>query len=296
MEVSTRERQTWTILSLIEWGAQYLTDKGFESARLNCELLLCHVLQCRRIDLYLRFDMMLLPEQLMQFKAVLKRRLAHEPLQFITGQAEFMGLALRVDRRALIPRPETELLVEEVISLSRQSPHSVQRILDIGTGSGNIAISLAKFVSGCMVDTIDVSRDALDLALVNIRHHQVEHQVNLMQQDILADGRKNLQSNYHVIVSNPPYISTSEFGLLETEVKDFEPSVATTDNADGLTFYRVITQIGISCLQTGGWAIVEHAYNQSQDVYDMFCKAGYINIQKIKDYSGVYRFIKAQFR
>jgi len=171
METTAQDVKQWTVLSLIERGTQFLQEKEIDSARLNCELLLCHVLHCRRIDLYLKFDQPLSAGELGVFKILLKRRVEHEPLQYIVGETEFMGLKFAVDPRVLIPRPETELLVEEIIALSRDNPGNVRRILDIGTGSGNIAISLAKFIPDCLIETIEVSDDAIALACKNIQRH-----------------------------------------------------------------------------------------------------------------------------
>jgi release factor glutamine methyltransferase len=294
MEVSTTERQTWTILSLLEWGTGYLAGRGIESSRYECDQMLCRVLECRRIDLYLRFDSVLTADQLSRFKALFTRRLAREPLQYILGDTEFMGLPLSVDRRALIPRPETELLVAEVIALAREPEARVHRVLDVGTGSGNIAVSLAHHLPGCSVDAIDVSSEALELAAENIGRHRLEDRVRLMRLDLLAEGDRLEQGVYDVIVANPPYVSAKEYALLEPEVKEFEPALATTDGGDGLTFFKAIAPLGLRALRSGGSVMVEHAYDQSGAVSALFTGAGYVGLQTVRDYNGILRIVKAR--
>src|SRR5512139_3401835 len=137
------QRTEWTVLRLIEWGTSYLAEQGFEECRLHVELLLGHVLKLPRLQLYLQFDRVLDPEELSAFKALFKRRLSREPLQYILGETEFMGLRLMVDRSVLIPRPETELLVEKAVAVLRTIPGGSPKILEVGTGSGNIAAAIA---------------------------------------------------------------------------------------------------------------------------------------------------------
>jgi len=294
MQTSTQERQTWTILSLIEWGAEYLAQRQFDDARLNIELLLCHVLQCRRIDLYLKFDAILSPDHLATFKSLFKRRLNHEPLQYILGETEFMGMRFRVDPRVLIPRPETEILVENVISFVESSRIAGAQILDVGTGSGNIAVSLAKRLPDCIVTAIDISTEALDVARENAQHHCVQDRVHLLDIDFLQDTSVLGSNRFHILAANPPYISLEEFAVLQPEVRDFEPLHATTDNHDGLTFYRRIAGVGIALLKEKGMIFMEIAYNQGQTVPALFTQSGYSSVDVTKDYSGNNRVVKVR--
>ena len=295
METTAQDVKQWTVLSLIERGTQFLQEKEIDSARLNCELLLCHVLHCRRIDLYLKFDQPLSAGELGVFKILLKRRVEHEPLQYIVGETEFMGLKFAVDPRVLIPRPETELLVEEIIALSRDNPGNVRRILDIGTGSGNIAISLAKFIPDCLIETIEVSDDAIALACKNIQRHHCENRIKVLKGNILQDCSSVLHDRYDVIVANPPYISVEEFQMLPPDVKEFEPAIALTDGADGLSFYRIIADVGIEYLCRDGRVVVEIAYNLADAVVQIFSRPEYSGIQTIRDYDQNVRIVKAQF-
>ncbi len=293
MEAVTTQQRLWTTLSLLNWSTEHLASKGFESPRLTTELLLTNVLKCSRIDLYTNYDRPLMSDELAQFKALFKRRLAHEPVQYILRETEFMGMRFIVDTRVLIPRPETEVLVEQVVKLSKQ--FSSLKILDVGTGSGNIAISLAKYTDHCDVDAIDVSQEALEVAQHNVVFHCCESKVKLYVRDILSTNVLLPSSQYNIIVANPPYISQTEYALLQPEVSDFEPKIATTDGHDGLTFYRALTKIGKEYLTPKGWIVVEFAYNQHGAVGRLFNKAGYKNINIIQDYSKIPRVLKAQY-
>ncbi len=276
-----------TIRSAIERGTFLLSEAGIESPRLNCEILLSHVRGCRRSALQGASEEKLTPESKALFESLLNRRLSQEPLQYICGETEFMGLRFFIDPRALIPRPETELLVEEVISsFSLREP---LRFLDVGTGSGNVAVSLAKFLPECTVDAIDISADALDLATKNIRHHGVQDRVRTLNADIF----KKSDGHYDAIVSNPPYVSTAEYNLLPREIREFEPGIATTDRADGLTFHRRIAELGLRILRPGGRVFLENAYDQNADVEKIFHEAGYADIRSVKDFGGILRVLKA---
>lgn len=283
-------------MSLLHWSSGFLSEKGFDSPRLTSELLLSRVLGCRRIELYTNFDKPLSPDELAGFKSRFKRRLEHEPLQYILGDCEFMGLRFSVDRRALIPRPETEVLVEYVVKMVKGSSRPPGKILDVGTGSGNIAISLAKFLPNASVDAIDASAEALELAEINLHRHRLEPQVRLMHCDFLNAYPALPRQSYHIIVSNPPYISEREFALLPPEIRVFEPRMATTDGGDGLTFYRAIAAEGKELLSRGGSVIVEMAYGQSASVREIFEEAGYRDLETVADYSGIERVVKAQWK
>ena len=293
MEASITEQKLWTSLSLINWSTDYLASKEIDSPRLTCELLLARVLRCSRIDLYTKFDRPLLKEELSQFKLLFKRRMSREPLQYILAETEFMGLKFNVDRRVLIPRPETEVLVEQVIALAKRTP--LPYILDIGTGSGNIAISLAKCLSECEIDAIDVSSDALEVARNNLELHRCGGRVNLFQCDVLQEHIQLPRERYDLIVSNPPYISQKEFQSLQVEVRDFEPVIATTDGGNGLKYYHAIANIGKRYLVQGGWIVIEHAYDQSEAVKSIFHDMGYSDIEIAYDYNRTPRVVKARW-
>jgi len=289
------QKKVWTILEMLQWGTSYLAEKGFEESRLTVELLLAHTLQLKRIQLYTNFDRPLGEDELSAFKLSFQRKLQHEPLQYILGSTEFMGMEFAVDKRVLIPRPETEVLVETSVHFLREhfSGQPV-RILDIGTGSGCIAVSLAKMVGNASVTAIDVSEEALAVAEVNAKKNGVEERVKLTVQDILHAGENDFPETFHLIVSNPPYISAKEFADLPPEIRDHEPSSATTDGGDGLSFYRHVARTGRGWLDPRGAVIVEFAYNQPELVSQIFAAAGWQGIQVTKDYDGNPRCLTAR--
>ncbi len=281
----------WTVLSLLQWATQYLADHGFDEARLHVELLLARVLSCSRLELYTSFDRPMTQEELARFKALLKRRVTHEPLQYILGETEFMGIRLAVDRRVLIPRPETESLVEKALEAMKTMPGRSIDVLDIGTGSGNIAIAVAKFEPRARVAAIDVSADALHLAESNARDNDAGT-VEFFRASVFDEflpGRE-----FDVIISNPPYLSREEFPQVQPEVKDFEPRIATTDDADGLTFVRRIAEVSSQRLRRGGWLFLEIAYNQSAQAREILERADLCDVCVAEDFAGHPRIVSAR--
>jgi len=283
---------------MLQWGTSYLSEKGFDESRLTIELLLCHVLNLKRIQLYTSFDKPLTEGELSSFKGLLQRRLQHEPLQYIVGTAEFMGLEFIVDRRVLIPRPETEVLVEQVVHYAKEHfSGQPLRILDLGTGSGCIAVSLAALLDNASIVAFDKSSDAVDVARINAQKNGVEKRIVLSVQDIFKISGADFSSKFHFVVSNPPYVSKVEFEELQPEIREFEPSYAVTDDGDGLSFYRRIAEIGRLFLETDGAIFVEHAYNQSTSAQKIFTEAGWSSVQLLNDYDGNNRCLVAtQFR
>ncbi len=293
MNGTAAAKKIWSILDLITWGTEYLNDKKIDDARLNIELMLAQVLRLQRIQLYTSFDKPLTEEELSVFKELLKRRLTGEPLHYILGETEFMGLKFSVDKRVLIPRPETELLVEKSIGLIKERFAEGLKIsiLDIGTGSGCIAVSLAKSVPQSNIVAIDNSIEALEIAKLNGERNGVAERIRFELIDIF-NGLKPLSiGKYQCIVSNPPYISTKEFSEVSNGVRDFEPLSALTDGGDGLKFYPAIANAGNELLSDDGIIGVEHAYDQSESVQKIFADHGFILISIVKDYQGIKRHL-----
>lgn len=286
-------KKIWTILDLITWGTAYLTEKNFADARLTIELLLSHVLSLQRIHLYTKFDTPLRESELARFKELLKRRLSFEPIQYIIGETEFMGLPFFVDPAVLIPRPDTEILVESAIAEIRRSFGHLERIetLDIGTGSGCIAVSMAKLHPAVTVTAIDLSAPALAVAQRNAERNGVTDRITFEQRDYREPSAPDRQ--FHCILSNPPYISSGEYSVLAQEVKDFEPSASLTDGGDGLSFFRLIAARSREMLVHRGFIIVEHAFDQSASVQAIFADHGWSDITSIKDYGGHFRCVMA---
>lgn len=293
MSSAAAPKKIWTILDLVTWGTEYLTEKKIDDARLTIELMLAHVLQFKRIQLYTSFDQPLSEDELARFKELLKRRLAHEPLQYILGETEFMGMKFFVDKSVLIPRPETELLVEKAVELIAQKYGSDQpvSILDIGTGSGCIAVSLAKLIPDARIVAIDISNDALLLAKLNAEHNAVSDRIYFQHADIFLAGKGSFSSQFHCILSNPPYISQTEYDEVSKDVKDFEPNHALTDNGNGLKFYPAIARVAKDSLIENGIIGVEHAYDQSEEVQKIFVESGFTNLMVVKDYQGIKRHL-----
>lgn len=259
----------------------------------EAELVLTHLLNCDRLSLYLNKDADLGEDKCLLVSSVLKRRIKGEPVQYILGSTEFMGLEFKVDKRVLIPRPETEILVETVIEIGdrlRVIGHSL-KILDIGTGCGNIAISIARNLLYCEIDAIDISDKALEVALSNAKLNNAK--INFMQSDLF--NTYNLEPNtYDLIVSNPPYVPTSEIEELEPEVK-YEPRIALDGGKDGLDYYRRIISQAAGYLKEGGLLVFEVGINQAGRVRDMLsAQEKFDDVRIIKDYNNIQRVVIAK--
>ena len=293
MSSSASPKKIWTILDLITWGTGYLTEKNIDDARLTIELMLAHVLRFKRIQLYTSFDRPMSEDELARFKELLKRRLTGEPLQYILGETEFMGLKFAVDARVLIPRPETELLVEKAVELIKQKylHETAISILDIGTGSGCIAISLAVLVPNANILAIDISAEALAVAKKNAEDNGVAERIEFRQADILTLQDHSLTQQFHCILANPPYISLKESAEVPKEVKDFEPGASLTDNENGLKYYPVIAHIAQGSLVKEGIVGVEHAYDQSESIRKIFQEYNFLHPIVVKDYQGIQRHL-----
>lgn len=290
------QEKTWTILDIIKWGTTYLTDKGFDEARLTTELLLAETLGVRRFDLYVKHDQPLKKSELEKFKELLKRRLAHEPVQYILGKTNFYSIELKTDTRALIPRPETEILAESVIAHCRTflSQRNEINVLDIGTGSGCIAVAIAKFVRNAIVTAIDNSRDALELARENTNSTGTAERVNLEEVDFLSLETNTFGRNFDLIVSNPPYVAHFELSGLSEDISKFEPAIALSDGKDGLTFYRKIAQLAPELLRSGGWIFVETGFQQAREVERIFRDVGAVELGVKKDLANIERVVSAR--
>lgn len=264
------------ILEVINKTVPYFEKQGVESPRLTIELLLAHLLQKKRLELYLGFERDLDEAVLVQLREMVKRRTAGEPLQYITGEAEFCGLKFAVDKRVLIPRPETELLVEAV--------PAVNRIVEVGTGSGCIAVALAKRLPAAEIYATDISADALAVATANAKRHGVEKNIRFLQGDLLEVLPSSMKVD--AVVSNPPYIASGEIGTLPKEVRDFEPVQALVAGEDGLKVYRRLVPDGARVLSPGGGLFLELGAGQRSAVEQLCVAAGYTVAEVVKDLQG----------
>jgi len=282
-----------TVLESIKLATEYLNQKGIESGRANAELILAFIINCKRLDLYLLFDRPLTDNELQLYREFLKRRGMFEPLQYILGKTEFFGLELKVTRDVLIPRPETELLVEEV--LNNISKENDQLILDIGCGSGNISIALAASKEKVNIIATDIDDKSLNLAKENAEKNNVTSKIKFIRHDILKDELTNFPM-YDCVVSNPPYVSKENFSTLQREIKEFEPRHAVTDERDGYTFYRSICKKVSEKIKSKGKLFFEIAEGQCNTVTKIMEQNNFINIIVKKDYQNIDRIVYGELK
>ena len=273
------------ILELINKTTPYLEKAGVASPRLTIELLLAHVLKKKRLQLYLEFERELDEVTLEVLRGLVKRRVAGEPLQYVTGETEFCGLKLAVDRRVLIPRPETELLVEVVAA---RQPATV---VDVGTGSGCIALALAQRLPAAAITATDISPDALTVARANAARYDFKNFTRFLQGDLLSTLPDSFTAD--AVVSNPPYIASRELAGLPREVKDFEPAQALFAGVDGLEVIRRLVIDARRFLSPTGFVALEIGAGQRAAVAELFGSAGYTVAQVEKDLQGHERVIVA---
>jgi release factor glutamine methyltransferase len=287
-----QENQAWTIRDLMKVSIDHLQRHGFGEARLTVELLLSHALECQRIELYTHFDKPLTTSELKVFRGLFERSLAHEPVQYIVGATNFMGLQMAVDKRVFIPRPETETLIEQVMMKCReQFETGGVSVLEIGTGSGNIAVSIAKLVKHAKVTSIDISLEALEVARVNASTHGVTDVITFQHANFLVPFESSIGEAFDFLVSNPPYVSIQDWQELEPEVRQFEPRQAVSDQNDGYEFYRRIGEMAPSLVRANGWVIVEAGFGQSETVSDIFRQAALAEISVVNDLQEIPRVI-----
>lgn len=290
---SQRARDGWTVLSLILWSAEYLEKKGVPSARLDAEHLLAHVAGVGRLQLYLDFDRPLTTYELEGFRPLLRRRAKREPLQYIIGRQPFRELDLEVSPAVLIPRPETELLVGEILDWIAGQDRSEMTALDVGTGSGAIALSLAFEGSFASVLATDIDEEALDVARRNrdsaALADKVEFRLGSLF-DPLHPGER-----FDVIVSNPPYVAESEALSLEPEVVEWEPKQALFGGPDGLAVLRGLVGEAREALRPGGLLALEVGIGQAGPVAGLLEDTGqYDELRVRRDYAGKERIVLAR--
>jgi release factor glutamine methyltransferase len=276
-----------TVLDVIKSSTELLAKKNIANPRLNVELMLCEVLDCDRVKLYLDFEKPLTKNELELYREWFKRRLNHEPLQYITGHAYFYGCRFKVNEHVLIPRQETEILVEKVLDDIKNNSHESLNILEIGTGSGCISIALGKKLDEMKLNynivAIDISKEALDVAAYNLdKLEGSSEKISFVEKDIFEIDTFNKDIDY--IISNPPYIPYIEFEGLDEEVNKYEPAISLTDYKDGLSFYRKILELYSHPVITGK-LFFEIAYNQKKNLEILLNEFPEVTGKFYKDYS-----------
>lgn len=273
-----------TIGELIQLSAGYLESKGCSSARLDAEILLGHTLGLDRLDLYLNFDKPLNGKEVDEYRNLIGRRGQRIPVAYLTGQREFYALPIHVDRNVLIPRPETEFVVEKVLELVEVG--KPVRILELGTGSGAIAVALACQDPDFQITAVDVSPGALQVARENAQRLGVDHQVIFLESDLFAE----VSGTYAVICSNPPYIKREELPQLSPEIS-VEPALALDGGPDGLDFYRRILDQAASFLEQPGFVVLEIGWDQGSEVRALGQAAGFTWLETVQDYGSQDRVV-----
>ncbi len=264
----------WTIQKLLTWITEYLTKNEVDAPRLSGELLLSHVLELSRIDLYTQYNKPVGQAHLAQLRGLVKRAGQHEPVAYLVGRTEFYSLQMEVDGNCLIPRPETELLVQKAIEFLR-TREGTQHVCDLCTGSGCIAVAIAKNVPDAKVTATDLSDAALAMAARNVEKHELQDRVELLCGDLFEPLVPHLDvTQWDLIVCNPPYVSAAEYEALDKNVKDYEPPSALLAGDDGLDVYRRLAEGIDRHLKPGGTLLLEIGYAQGPAVREILMDTG----------------------
>jgi release factor glutamine methyltransferase len=294
------------LIDYLTLAGEHLGAKGVDNARLDAELLLAHALGLTRVELYTNYDRPLAKDEVDRFRELLRRRAMREPVAYIVGRREFWSLDLEVDRRVLIPRPETEVLVEAALGVLRGSPASDagaaksdaaesgepgHRVLDLGTGSGAIAVALAVELPGARIVATDVAAAALEVAPRNALRHRVAERIDFRQGDLFEAVRAD--ERFDVIVSNPPYCRQRELGSLEPEVRQWEPTGALVSGGDGMDVTRRIVERAPQFLHPGGWLLMEVG-TQAEAVRDLLGTLQWRDPRAFPDLAGRTRVVGAR--
>ena len=291
------QTNSWTVGRLLTWTTDYLKQNGATSPRLDAEVLLAKARNCQRIQLYTSFDDEVDEDVRAVFRDHVRRRAAGEPVAYLVGYREFFSLTFRVTQDVLIPRPETEHLVVEVLDLIKMSPGADAhvRIADVGTGSGAIAVSVAKHAANCQVTAVDMSPEAIAVARSNAETHGVAEQLEWVVGDLLDS--LPAERTFDFIASNPPYVSQTEWQQLPREVKDFEPALALLGGDNGTDIIARLIPQAAERLRDGGWLIMEISPMIEQATHQLLADDGHFDpAHTAKDLAGLPRVVRAQRR
>jgi len=289
----TSTAQAWTTRKLLDWLRDALKDRGIDDARLCAELLVAHVIGCQRLRLYMEADRPATPNELAQLRDLAKRALNHEPVQYLVGEWSFYGITLKTDKRALIPRPESQTLVDEAVAAINGIEDHAPLVADVCTGGGCIAIAIATQASSAIVHASDNEADALALAVENIKRTNLADRITTFEGDLLAalpgDG------TYDAIVANPPYIPDDEWEAVAVNVKDHEPTQALRGGNDGLDFIRLLITQAPDRLRSGGLLAIEVATARTEEALQlMMAEDRYGDTKVVRDFAGRPRVVTAR--
>jgi release factor glutamine methyltransferase len=283
--------QLWTIQKVLQWTQQRFTERGLATARLDAEVLLAHVIRKDRVFLYTHFEQPLTPDELGAYRELIRRRLADEPVAYLVGRREFRSLALAVDARVLVPRPDTETAVDVALAVLDARPEGAAPpvVVDVGVGSGAIALALKAARPEARVMATDLSADAAAVARANATALGLE--VTIVEGDLLAPVVR--EAPFDLVVSNPPYIPTADLAALPPEVRR-EPLLALDGGADGLSVYRRLAREALPLVRPGGAIVVEVGAGQADDVAAIFRQAGWEEPRATADLAGIARVVSAR--
>lgn len=277
-----------SINDLLAHATKILRSGGIESARLDAEVLLAFVLNKTRTGLYIDSCHSVNKEDTNKYLHLVQRRASGEPIAYLTGEKEFMSLLFKVNQDVLIPRPETEMIVEEALEIKPLS------VIDVGTGSGAIAVSIAYYLPGCKVAAVDISPEALSIARFNAQRHGVNDRINFYQGDLLKPIINIAPAiNYDLITANLPYIPSFEMDKLPLDVKKYEPALALDGGQDGLKYYYELCSNALKVLAPGGILLLEIGYDQGTKLAKYLSSLGFAGVKVLKDLAGLDRIVKA---
>jgi len=284
--------ETWTVRRIVAWMQADFARRGIDNARLDADLLVAHALGVKRIALFLDPERPLIEAELTAIRALVERRRAREPIAYILGEREFYGRAFALTKDVLVPRPDTETLVDEARAFLRGEGAPEGAVLDLCTGSGAIAVTLAAECPARSVVASDLSAAALAVARSNAARHGVEERLTLREGDLFAVAGEG--ERFACITVNPPYIASAEIATLAPDVRDFEPRLALDAGDDALAFYRRIARTAGAHLVPGGALLVEVGIGQAEEVARLFAEAGLRDVRTTRDLGGIERVVSAQ--
>lgn len=295
MQDAQTDSAPWTVKRLLNWTREYFERAGLDSPRLCAEILLAHAMNRPRIQLFTAYETAPDADTVKQFRDLIRRAADHTPIAYLTGTKEFFSLAFRVTPDVLIPRPETEILVERIIDLCRRADLPQPRILDLGTGSGCIAVALAKYVPEATIVATDIAQPALDVARQNAQTHDVAERITFLQGDLYAPLDADADAApFDIIVSNPPYIAETDRNNLPPNVRDHEPHTALFAGPDGLNVIRRLISGAPDNMKYRGHLLIEVAYNQAATARNLLAQAPWQDIVSYRDGGGHERVLHAR--